>query len=218
MYILCRYIDLAIGGMPLEAHNQPVPHASIPLNAAEDAYAAALGDGNLDVAAAIPAPGGVVPAPATLLAPHGRLWTAVDAVPVDAGMNHPQRTTTFNFGHEYHEPKTALEYFMMMYPIATINGTLAGTTNNLRTFNRGNALTKGEWLRFLGYMYLIALNQARGSYADLWKAEGREGSYKPAMDFGKYGLSKNRFENLRASLALNEHPQPVGHQVCICPP
>ena len=145
MYILCRYIDLAIGGMPLEAHNQPVPHASIPLNAAEDAYAAALGDGNLDVAAAIPAPGGVVPAPATLLAPHGRLWTAVDAVPVDAGMNHPQRTARFNFGHEYHEPKTALEYCMMMYPIATINGTLAGTTNNLRTFNRGRVYALVAW-------------------------------------------------------------------------
>ena len=151
-----------------------------------------------------------------LLNPHGQQWTEVEAITVDAGMDHQQRCASFDFGMEYNGVKTPIEYFKLLYPMATIATTLAGTNFNLRANNNNKDLTRGEWFVFLGYHLQAALEQNRGNFSDLWSSQATEpDSYEPVYNYGRFGMGKTRFANIQSSFCLNEVPCPEDNEVSL---
>lgn len=112
------------------------------------------------------------------------------------------------------QSKSIFELFLMLLPMKYVEEILLPVTNE-RGYNlfqaakpRWKPLTKGEFLRFLGYIMLMSLCPQHGSRANLW-ATGRQSEpggldsriFVP-QDIGRHGISRNRFEQIVAAIAF----------------
>lgn len=93
------------------------------------------------------------------------------------------------------------EFMRKMFDVdGFINQRLSG--KNMSAYHRKTSL--GEGIRFLGYMYAIALNPGTPVRA-MWQEKERPGEEKsilPPPALGRFGMSKDRFERLEQLAGL----------------
>ena len=112
-------------------------------------------------------------------------------------------------GKSLDEPKCEYDYWNLMYPALQLAKEVQLTNANLQEINQrsndaaaqGNAAAPvthrptsvGEVLRKKGLRLVMALHPMKMPVQDYWKQNSAEGHVLDAHDFGKFGMSKNRF-------------------------
>lgn len=101
------------------------------------------------------------------------------------------------------------ELFLNMLPMKYIEDVVIPGTSK-RLFSQGLAkLKKFEFLRYIGLRVAMSLFKV-DHLSDFWMTEDAE--LKPTPDFGKYGISRDRFKRITQNLAFyipSEAPSPT---------
>ncbi len=122
------------------------------------------------------------------LAPNGQLWAAVRDLPANPPLR--RRETMFSMDHvlQGHEP-TLLGIFKAYFPCTEIDRIVSAT--KLAAKGKLNNLTGDEFFRFLGVLLAVGLSKGAVPRDQLWDRK-RTDSVRPAFDFNRFGMSRNR--------------------------
>ena len=133
----------------------------------------------------------------SLLDPHGRHWEHVTDVKVDMNSS-PKRNFTVKWPNDLpHANRRPIDYFWAMFPRDGFDQIIAHTNLALQLAQQKD-LTLQELYVFFGLIYAMSVvhHPTRRSY---WEVGDKDCVF-PAPNFGKFGISCNRFEKILSCL------------------
>ena len=140
----------------------------------------------------------VVPAAVpSVLDPHGLHWEHVTEIRLDTNQI-PKQSFTVKWPNDLpHSNKRPIDYFWAMFPRDGFDQFLLHTNLALQEAQQ-KELSLQEFYKFFGLIYAMALVHfpSRRTY---WKQSGVDELFPPP-NFGKYGISCNRFEKILSCL------------------
>jgi hypothetical protein len=142
-----------------------------------------------------------------LLNPNGQRWFDNGEVSIDLGINNSRTTLRWPGqvnvrGDENIPNRTELDYFRLLYPMHENRRTLECT--NAKLIHRHYAITTEEELfQYFGLRLNMTLQRSHLSVPEFWLKEAVEGSTFIPPNYGKYGMSRHRFEALSSCLRFS---------------
>ena len=99
---------------------------------------------------------------------------------------------------------------MLMFPMGELNNIVLHTNNNLQFEKRNHPndsslgdTSRGELVKYFGIRLLISLLRTHESIDSYWSQAFEEDTVLQGGNFNqKYGMSRNRFQNIEKSLAF----------------
>ena len=172
--------------------------------------------GNLENAAVLLPNAAVLPLPNPLLSPNGHLWLEDGEVSIDVGLlNRRTRMIWPGNANLLGDPlpiRSELDYFRLMYPMQLNHATLQHTNAILVRAGRAET-SESEYLKYLGIRLNMTLDRSRLDIAEYWEENVREGSTFTPPDYGKFGMTRHRFQYISAALRFSEFDDGIVNEV-----
>lgn len=145
---------------------------------------------------------------------HGKLWTVVDAVPIDLGNNNSfNGRTSFNWHmindgvDADYDNRTNLTYFQLFFPLALFNLAIVHTNNNIQNdpSKCGGPTNIGEVVRYLGIRLAMVRDPINGPTQDYWceSYEDANTMKLPRNGGERFKMSRNRFFTIERNFSFN---------------
>ena len=135
--------------------------------------------------------------------PHGRMWKWRESLLIDPSAGGRYNSIPHvRWSHvQESQPKTAYNYFTLLNPMCGLDSMLQCTNNNMNA-NGLSHLDKGEFLKFLGLRLAMACEPKRGPIHVYWITGSEPGSVFKGADFGHYGMTRHRFQDILKCLSF----------------
>ena len=157
-------------------------------------------------------------APNPLLRPNGHQWFDDGEVSVDVGLlNRRTRLIWPGNVNLLGDPlpvRSELDYFRLFYPMQLNLGTLEKTNEKLDPTARKPRLTEDELLTYFGIRLNMTLDRKRLDVREYWEDEVRPGSTFTPPDYGRFGMTRHRFQAISKCLRFSDYDEGVVNQVC----
>ena len=188
-------------------------------NAANDSDGSAVDQEDVDLA---PLPFVLAPvqgqAPNPWLSPNGHQWFDDGEISVDVGLlNRRTRLIWPGNVNLLGDPlpvRSELDYFRLFYPMQLNLGTLEKTNEKLDPTARKPRLTEDELLTYFGIRLNMTLDRKRLDVREYWEDEVRPGSTFTPPDYGRFGMTRHRFQAISKCLRFSDYDEGVVNQVC----
>jgi Transposase IS4 len=92
--------------------------------------------------------------------------------------------------------------------------TIQHTNSVLIRANRG-VITESELLKYFGIRLNMTLDRKRLDIREYWEEAHREGSTFSPPDYGKYGMTRHRFQYISSALRFSECDDGIVNEVSI---
>lgn len=154
--------------------------------------------------------------PVPHLRPNGKEWFEDGEVSIDVGLLN--RRTRFiwpgnaNLLGDPLPVRTELDYFRLLYPMQINHSTLQHTNAFLVRAGRGE-LNESELLKYYGIRLNMTLDRKRLDIREYWEEEVREGSTFQPPDYGKFGMTRHRFQYISSALRFSEYDEGLVNEV-----
>ena len=159
------------------------------------------------------------PAPNPWLRPNGHQWFEDGEVSVDVGLlNRRTRLIWPGNVNLLGDPlpvRTELEYFRLFYPMQLNLATLEMTNDKLDPTGRKSRLTEDELLTYFGIRLNMTLDRKRLDVREYWEDEVRPGSTFTPPDYGRFGMTRHRFQAISKCLRFSDYDEGIVNEVCI---
>ena len=140
-------------------------------------------------------------------------WKPVTNISGEIDTNIYSGRTTFNWNEVSERDiveKNIFDYFILMFPMGELNNIVLHTSNNLQSEKRSRPndsslgdTSRGELMKYFGIRLLIALLRTHESIDTYWSLALEGDTVLQGGNFNeKYGMSRNRFQNIEKSLAF----------------
>lgn len=108
-----------------------------------------------------------------------------------------------------------LDYFRLFYPMHLNHDTLEMTNAKMDPTGQRMKLTEDELLTYLGIRLNMTLDRKRLDIREYWEDEIRPGSTFTPPDYGRFGMTRHRFQLISRSLRFSEYDEGVMEEVSI---
>lgn len=157
----------------------------------------------------------VVPPINPLLRPHGQVWKDEGEVTIDVGMSN--RRTRLLWPGQLNQlydgvAKKELEYFKLMFPMSVMQTLLTHTNEQLGRFNKSTT-TSQEMLQYFGLRLNMTLDKIGCPIVDFWMTDQEEGSTFVPPNYGRFGMSRHRFQALSRCMRFADYDEGVISEV-----
>ena len=157
--------------------------------------------------------------PNPLLMPNGHQWFDNEEVQEDRGLlNRRTRLVWPGNVNLLGDPlpvRSELDYFRLFYPMQLNHGTIEKTNAKMvRTRQRAN-LTEDEFLTYLGIRLNMTLDRKRLDIREYWEDEIRPGSTFTPPDYGRFGMTRHRFQLISRCLRFSDYDEGILNEVSI---
>jgi Transposase IS4 len=147
---------------------------------------------------------------------HGQHWYDAGEVTLDHGVCH-RRTRLLWPGNpnDPHGPqplRPLLEYFKLMYPMI-LNQTMLEHTNAMLASVRNAPTTVRELFKYFGLRLNMTLERTCANIPDFWMTDDIEGSTFIPPNYGKYGMTRHRFQTLSRCLRFATFDEGIVNEV-----
>jgi hypothetical protein len=134
-----------------------------------------------------------------------RRWTVQPALHIDAGAAAERHDARFKWPVLLHDQrKCEIDYFYLLFPTEVMPEVVIATNENLVDGRHAKTST-GELYRWFGTRLAMAVQQRRGTVAEYWRKEPREGFVSQASDFGSLTkMTRHRFETLSTCISFGD--------------
>jgi hypothetical protein len=152
------------------------------------------------------------------LSPHGQVYEDLGDINIDPSANQRyQRGFTLNWGHLVVDPFGVIKelmFFLLLFPLTFLNTVIVENTNNNLRAKQKTVTSQGELIKFLGITLAMSLDTKRGGVTAFWDDDEvlEETIYQNKNYRTRFGMTRHRFQDLRANLAMCGVPNDV---VCI---
>jgi Transposase IS4 len=158
-------------------------------------------------------------APNPWLRPNGHQWSDDGEISVDVGLlNRRTRLIWPGNVNLLGDPlpvRTELDYFRLFYPMQLNHGTLEKTNDKLDPTGRKPRLTEDELLTYFGIRLNMTLDRKRLDVREYWEDEVRPGSTFTPPDYGRFGMTRHRFQAISKCLRFSDYDEGIVNQVYI---
>lgn len=132
--------------------------------------------------------------------------TEPDGVPVD-WRTEPTYEPTIHWRDDLGRgnERSPFEYWLHMFPVGMLPAIARASTASLPSGRR--EITEYEVLQVFGYFHAMTLSSQPGRRATYWAQDGDGDAPRlfPAPDFGKWGMTSHRFEEVLGALRLGDY-------------
>ena len=168
---------------------------------------------------AIPNPVIAVPQVADLLKPNGQQWYDNGEVTEDRGILYRRTRLTWpgnvNLVGDALPVRAELDYFRLFYPMQLNFGTLQKTNAKLDPTGRKPLLSEDELLTYFGIRLNMTLDRKRLDVREYWEDQVREGSTFTPPDYGRFGMTRHRFQAISKCLRFSDFDEGIVEEVRI---
>ena len=153
----------------------------------------------------------VVPSVTDTLHPHGREWLVKETLVVDPASKVAATTTKLKWpnsdlDHWSAPDRSPLDYFMLMYPKATLRDMLTFSSDRLLSRHR-SPVSRSEFFRYLGGRLMMVCCPERGPLSVYWKKGQAIGSVYVGADFQeRMHMTRHRFQDISSAMTFVENP------------
>ena len=170
---------------------------------------------------AIPAPVMAVPQVANplnpLLQPNGHQWYDNGEVSEDRGLLYRRTRLIWpgnvNLVGDPLPVRPELDYFRLFYPMQLNLGTVQRTNAKLDPTGRKPLLTEAELLTYYGIRLNMTLDRKRLDVREYWEDEVRPGSTFTPPDYGRFGMTRHRFQAISKCLRFADYDEGIIEEV-----
>ena len=153
-----------------------------------------------------------------LLRPNGHQWRVDGEVSLDVGLlNRRTRLIWPGNANLLGDPlpvRAELDYFRLLYPMQLNQNTIQQTNAVLARAGRA-VINESELLKYYGIRLNMTLDRSRLDIREYWEETPREGSTFCPPDYGKFGMTRHRFQYISSALRFSEFDDGVLNEVSI---
>lgn len=162
------------------------------------------------------AAGPVVPPINPLLRPHGHVWEDSGEVTIDVGLSNRRTRLLWpanaNLHFEAIHVRKELEYFKLMFPMSVVQIMLNHTNEQLNHFNKSTT-TAQEMFKYFGLRLNMTLDKTGCGIVNFWDTVQEEGSTFVPPNYGRFGMSRHRFQVLSHCMRFADFDEGVISEV-----
>jgi hypothetical protein len=138
-----------------------------------------------------------------LLRPNGHQWREDGEVSVDVGLlNRRTRLIWPGNADLLGDPlpvRAELDYFRLLYPMQLNQSTI----QQILVRSGRAVINESELLKYFGIRLNMTLDRSRLDIREYWEETPREGSTFSPPDYGKYGMTRRRFQYISSALRFS---------------
>lgn len=151
-----------------------------------------------------------------LLVPNGHQWRVDGEVSVDVGLlNRRTRLIWPGNANLLGDPlpvREELDYFRLLYPMQLNQSTIQQTNAVLVRAGRA-VMNESELLKYYGIRLNMTLDRKRLDIREYWEETEREGSTFPPPDYGKFNMTRHRFQYISSALRFSNYDEGLVNEV-----
>ena len=151
------------------------------------------------------------------LLPNGHRWYDNGEIHEDRGLlNRRTRLLWPGMVNLVGDPlpiRTELDYFRLFYPMHLNNITLQKTNAKLDPTGLKAPLTESELLTYYGIRLNMTLDRKRLDIVEYWEEEARPGSTFTPPDYGRFGMTRHRFQAISRALRFSDYDEGIVEEV-----
>lgn len=167
--------------------------------------------------------------PPLYLRPHGQVWVDAGEVSIDVGISNRRARLLWpgnvNQLFDGHAERKELDYFKLMFPMSVMQTMVAHTNEQLVHLNKSTT-TSQEMFKYFGIRLNMTLDKIGCPIVDFWMTEQEEGSTFVPPNYGRFGMSRHRFQALNRCMRFAEYDEGIINEVTpscsdsptLCPP
>lgn len=147
---------------------------------------------------------------------HGQCWFDAGEVTIDHGISH-RRTRLLWPGNpnDPHGPqplRSMLEYFKLMYPMI-LNQSMLEHTNAMLHSLRNAPTSVKELFKYFGLRLNMTLDRTCANIPNFWMTDDVEGSTFVPPNYGRFGMTRHRFQILSRCLRFATYDEGIINEV-----
>jgi hypothetical protein len=150
------------------------------------------------------------------LSPHGQVWHDLGEVTIDVGVSNRRTRLLWpgnvNLQHDPLPIRTELDYFKLMFPMNIVETMLVHTNELLATHRKPNT-TLLEMFKYFGIRLNMTLDKTGCPIEDFWMTEEIVGSTFVPPNYGRFGMTRHRFQTLSRCMRFADYDEGVINEV-----
>jgi Transposase IS4 len=147
---------------------------------------------------------------------HGQAWYDEGEVGVDVGISHRRTRLLWpgnpNDPHGHQPLRPMLEYFKLMYPMI-LNQSMLEHTNAMLAKTRNSPTNIKEMFKYFGMRLNMTLDRTCVNIPDYWMTEETEGSTFVPPNYGRFVMTRHRFQTLSRCMRFDTFDEGVVNEV-----
>ena len=151
-----------------------------------------------------------------LLKPHGQIWVDDGEVNIDVGLSNRRTRLLWpgnvNLQFDGLPERRQVDYFKLMFPMSIVQ-TMANLTNEQLVRLNKSTTTSQEMFKYFGMRLNMTLDKSGCAIVDFWMTEQEEGSTFVPPNYGRFGMTRHRFQALSRCMRFAVYDEGIMNQV-----